>query len=253
MKWIARSLAIKVLLATFAGCLMLPRLSLSQPPALKVVDLKPLDYKGYEYRVGEPFKLNVDYSTVSLNDRQRLRARIFRGDFGQLLNKSSSGNCITYFSALYQPHHYNGGLEFGLNFSEPWLRIQGNRLVDEHYTLVFELDGPQGSWIDIDRNFVNEYFRLGFTFIVRADPSFTDGEAKNLIPGMRKKERQLAEDRKNRQTSLASQVQAAKPALPCWTLQVLRGSLTLHPGGQLACAGARHKGAKEWLSRFFGS
>lgn len=241
---IPRLLAFQVLVWILAS---MPATAETNSLVVKVADLKPLDYSGYEYSVGEPFKLNVDYTRLSQDDQQRLRARIFRGTFASLVNKrSGAGGCVTYNTSLFTPLRYYGGLEFRVNFDEEWLRPSRNGLTEEHFLIVFELDGPDSSRLDLDRNFANLYFRLGFPFVVRPDHSnfnsgTTIGESSNAG-------RPAGTSAGGSRASGRAKI----PQVPCWSIEVVAtSSVTYLLPQQVACRKDGHDRGS-WLSRVLG-
>lgn len=240
MRGIQRHLALQVLLWALAS---ISAAAQANNLVLKVADLKPADYSGYEYTEGEPFKLNVDYAKLSSADQRRLRARIFRGTVASLINKrAGAGGCLTYNTSLFTPLLYFGGLEFRLNFDEAWLRRSRNGLAEEHFLIVFELDGPDSSRLDLDRNFANIYFQLGFPFVVRPDRSLSSRETAINGP---------SEGRSGSSSTSGSRPSERERSQqpPCWSIQVVTTSSATYPlPQQIACRTDR----TSWLSRLFG-
>jgi hypothetical protein len=224
----------------------------SSAPSVKVAALVPIDYPEYEYVVGEPFKLNIDYSVLSDVDLKRLRVRLFRGTLASLGNLTGrmKGNCASYYGALYKPIHYNGGVEFGINFDEHWLRPKGSLLTEEHYVVVFEVEGPAGPWLDLDRNFVIPYFKSGVPFVVRPDGSVRGEEAASIISSLHEGGVKIVSERLARRAT-SKQAQGDNTANACWSLQIVnRAENLVLPRERIAC-GSLAASERNWFSRRF--
>ncbi len=241
----------------------LPLAAQPRDPLVRVPALRYLDHSGYAYTVGEPFKVNVDYSRLNdVEDFGKLRARIFRGTYDNLtrVGRKSVGNCASFFSTVLKPNESDGGIDFGLNFDEHWLRPSGTSgLIEEHYILVFELDGPEGRWLDLEKDSVDRYFQQGFFFTVQPDRSVRPEEARRLVTEMRGQGKQLRETTLKRQ-QVASEGAAAPAAgstpemIRCWRLRLVRSQVSeLSSFDPVECEIEEYSRMRRgWFSRFLG-
>jgi len=186
---IARAL-IKVALILVAFSWLEQRLY-AEDPVVQVPNLEFLDPRNYPFKVGGPFKVNVNYSAVGSAGRlDDLRVRVFRGTIEELISligKRTPDGCREYVSSVYEPLEYNGGLDFGLNFNEYWLQPLGfSSLTDGHFVLVLELGGSKERVFRLRESSVKDYFQQGFPFVIRADRAIDPAEARAVIETMQR-------------------------------------------------------------------
>ena len=259
MQQVVRHLTKSALWGLLSICFGTPLAAQAEEPLVRVPALEFIDSSGYVYTVGEPFKINVDYSPLQARgDLDKLRARVFRGTYESLskdVEKRLVGNCVAYYSTVFKPTEYNGGIDFGINFDEQWLHPVGSAtLREENYLLVFELDGPQGRWLELDRNSVGRYFRQGFSFTVQPDHSVRPEEARRLVSEMRGQARQVKEALLQRQASTpgAAPSPTTEPkSIRCWRLRLVRNESAILPIlDPVGCSTEEKRGIRRsWFSR----
>lgn len=161
-------------IAVLALFLSMPSSVASQTDPAVVIpeDLVFLDAPDYSFVAGEPFKLNVDYSSLrERSQRRSLTARIFRGTIDELIRfrgLRTSDGCRVYATSVYRPYDYNGGIDFGFNFDENWLQPDASgQLRAGHFVLVFELAGPSDGFFALREDNVAEYFGRGWSFSIQ--------------------------------------------------------------------------------------
>jgi len=241
-----------------------PVIAQATEPLVRVPALRYLDPSGYVYTVGEPFKVNVDHSSLGGEvDLGKLRARLFRGTFDNVTREAKRrlvGNCTSIFSTVLRPNESDGGIDFGLNFDEHWLHPNGaSGLLEEHYILVFELDGPEGRWLDLEKDSIDQYFERGFFFTVQPDHSVKPEEARRIVSEMRVQGRQVRADLLKRQevaseraAATTATTESAPETVHCWKLRLIGNQVSrLSSFDPVECAIEKNgKMRWSWLSRF---
>jgi hypothetical protein len=204
-------------------------------------DLVFLDAPNYSFVTGEPFKLNVDYSSLRESSQRRsLTARVFRGTIDELIRfrgVRTPDGCRVYATSVYRPYDYNGGIDFGFNFNESWLQPDTrDRLGAGHFVVVFELTGPSDGWFSLREENVTEYFARGWSFSIQPPDYLEPTRVAHTVSEM-ERHTAITEERLNEIAAgpeEAAHATLGRPSSPCHSL--IRGStVTLQVARLVEC------------------
>lgn len=188
----ATSLKLQVIVYGLLGTLCGATFLAAQREVIVPQELQVLDPPNYTYYLGEPFKLNVDYSSSYLKKhRGSLQARIFRGSVEDLMRYggvSTVDGCKSYMTTVLEPDDYNGGISFDFNFDEYWLGRGGTgKLESGRFVLVFELGGPSEPVLMLRNESVRAYFSRAWSFVVRPRGVVEEESAADVLLEMNKR------------------------------------------------------------------